>query len=402
MLRGLLDRIAPAFEREGGLHRLLPAYQALDNWLYASGRATSGPPHVRDAMNLQRMNWILVVALLPVVFMALWNTGYQTNMAMLESGLGNAPGWRGAAVGALGADYDPNSPWDNLAHGAAYLLPVLLVALIAGGLWQILFASVRRRPVTEGILVTSLLFSLTLPPGIPLWQVALGISFGVVIGQEVFGGVGRNVLHPALVAWAFVFFAYASEMSGDAVWVAVDGYTHATPLTAAKAGDPTAVMEAVELTWREAFLGVTPGAMGETSTLACGIGAAVLVLTGIASWRILLSALVGALACTALFASVGGESNPLFAIPPHWHLVVGGFAFGLVFLATDPVASAQTNAGRWIYGFLVGFLAILIRVANPGYPEGVMLAILLGSIFAPLIDWFIEQANIRRRRARYA
>ena len=402
MLRDLLDRIAPAFEPERGLGRLRPAYQALDNWLYASGRATAGPPHVRDAMNLQRMSWILVVALLPVVFMALWNTGYQANVAMLEMGLGSAPGWRGAVVFVLGADYDPNSAWDNLTHGAAYFLPVLLVAAIVGGLWQVLFASVRRRPISEGIFVTSLLFSLTLPPGIPLWQVALGISFGVVIGQEVFGGVGRNVLHPALVAWAFVFFSYASEMSGDTVWVAVDGFTHATPLMAINAGDATAVMATFDLTWWEAFLGSTPGAMGETSTLACLVGAALLVLTGIASWRILLSALVGAAACVALFATLGDESNPLFAIPLHWHLVVGGFAFGLVFLATDPVASAQTNAGRWIYGFLVGSLAILIRVANPGYPEGVMLAILLGSIFAPLIDWFVEQVNIRRRQARYA
>jgi len=402
MLRNLLDRIAPWFEQDGGLQRVQPVYRALDHWLYDSGRATPGPPHVRDAMNLQRMNWILVVALLPVVFMALWNTGYQANVAMLETGLDSAPGWRAATLGALGAVYDSTSAWDNLTHGGAYFLPVLLVATIVGGLWQILFASVRRRPIGEGIFVTSLLFSLTLPPGIPLWQVALGISFGVVIGQEVFGGVGRNVLHPALVAWAFVFFSYASEMSGDTVWVAVDGFTHATPLMAINAGDATAVMATFDLTWWEAFLGSTPGAMGETSTLACLVGAALLVLTGIASWRILLSALVGAAACVALFATLGDESNPLFAIPLHWHLVVGGFAFGLVFLATDPVASAQTNAGRWIYGFLVGSLAILIRVANPGYPEGVMLAILLGSIFAPLIDWFVEQVNIRRRQARYA
>jgi Na+-transporting NADH:ubiquinone oxidoreductase subunit B len=374
----------------------------LDHWLYASGRATHGPPHVRDAMNLQRMNAILVVALLPVVFMALWNTGFQINIAVLETGQANAPGWRGEWAATLGADHDPDSTWDNLWHGASYFLPVLLVASLVGALWVIVFASVRRRPLGEGIFVTSLLFSLTLPPGIPLWQVALGISFGVVIGQEVFGGVGRNLLHPALVAWAFVFFAYPGEMSGDSVWVAVDGFTHATPLTALKAGDPTAVVETLDLTWREAFLGFTPGAMGETSTLACAIGAAILLLTRIASWRILLSALIGALACTALFATVGGESNPLFAIPPHWHLVIGGFAFGLVFLATDPVASAQTNAGRWVFGLLVGFLAIFIRVANPGYPEGTMLAILLGSIFAPLIDWFVEQANIRRRQARHA
>jgi Na+-transporting NADH:ubiquinone oxidoreductase subunit B len=334
--------------------------------------------------------------------MALWNTGYQANMAMIETGFGSAPGWRGAMVGALGADYDPHSSWDNLTHGAAYFLPVLFVAAIVGGLWAILFASVRNRAISDGIFVTSLLFALTLPPGIPLWQVALGISFGVVIGQEVFGGFGRNVLHPALVAWAFVFFAYASEMSGDTVWVAVDGFTHATPLTAFKAGGPPAVVEALDLTWREAFLGVTPGAMGETSALACGIGAAVLLLTGIASWRILLSALAGALACAALFGSLDGERNPLFAIPAHWHLVVGGFAFGLAFLATDPVASAQTQTGRWMYGFLVGFLAIFIRVANPGYPDGMMLAILLGGITAPLIDWFVEQANIRRRHARHA
>lgn len=400
VLRDFLDRIEPQFDRSGRLRDLEPAYRAFDQWLYGSGRSTSGPPHVRDAMNLQRMNLIVVVALLPVVLMALWNTGYQSNVAMRELGIDSAPGWRGAVVDAL-AGYDPNSAWDNVAHGATFLLPVLLVSVVFGGLWATFFASVRRRPMSDGILVTGLLFTLTLPPTIPLWQVALGISFGIVIGQEVFGGPGRNILNPAVVAWAFVFFSYASEVSGDAVWVAVDGFTHATPLTAVKSGDPAAVMAELDLTWSEAFLGTMPGSMGETSTFACTLGAGVLVATGVASWRVLVAAVLGALSCVTLFSGLGSESNPLFAIPLHWHLVIGSFAFGIVFLATDPVASSQTNTGRWVYGFVVGALAILIRVANPGYPEGVMLAILLGSITAPLIDWFIEETNIRRRQARH-
>ena len=402
MLRKLLDRVEPLFEEDGRLSRLYPLYEALDSLLYTSGRANPGAPHVRDTFDLKRMMVMVAVALLPTVYMALWNTGYQANLALQAMGLDQAPGWRGDILAALEIACDPQSVWANLIHGALYFVPVYAVTMVVGGFWEGLFATVRRHEINEGFLVTGLLFPLTLPPAIPLWQVALGITFGVVVGKELFGGTGRNILNPALTARAFVYFAYPVEMSGDAVWVAVDGFTHATPLTALTAADPAVGMAALGTSFREAFLGTIPGSMGETSVLACLIGAAILVLTGIGSWRTMLSCVLGGAACAALFQSAGSDTNAMFNMGPAWHLVTGGFAFGLVFMATDPVSSAQTNTGRWIYGFLIGVLTVLIRVTNPGYPEGIMLAILLGNVFAPVIDWFVEQANIRRRQARYA
>jgi Na+-transporting NADH:ubiquinone oxidoreductase subunit B len=401
MLRKLFDRFAPHFEGDGKLKRLYPLYEAIDSLLYSSGRASPGAPHVRDSMDLKRMMIIVVVALLPAVFMAIWNTGYQANLAMQSTGLETAPGWRGDILNDLGVGHDPESFWANLFHGAAYFLPAYIVTMIVGGLWEVLFACSRRHEISEGFFVTGLLFPLILPPAIPLWQVALGITFGVVIGKEVFGGTGRNILNPALTARAFVYFAYPAEMSGDDVWVAIDGFTQATPLTALTSADPATGMSAVNTTWSAAFLGTIPGSMGETSALACLLGAALLILTGVGSWRIMASVVIGGVIGAALFVAVGSDTNAMFAMGPHWHFVVGGFAFGLVFMATDPVSAAQTNVGRWIYGFLIGLLTVVIRVTNPAYPESIMLAILLGNVFAPLIDWFVEQANIKRRSARY-
>jgi Na+-transporting NADH:ubiquinone oxidoreductase subunit B len=352
-------------------------------------------------MDLKRVMIVVVVALLPAVFMALWNTGYQAHLAMAATGLQKAPSWRGEILLAMGVGPDPGSHWANLVHGALYFLPAYFVTMLVGGIWELAFACVRRHEINEGFLVTGLLFPLTLPPATPLWQVALGISFGVVIGKELFGGVGRNILNPALTGRAFLYFAYPASLSGDDVWVAVDGFSQATPLTALTSADPAAGMAAMGVSFRDAFLGIMPGSMGETSALACLIGAMILVLTGVGSWRIMVSTLVGGVAAAGLFVSIGSETNALFAVGPLWHLVVGGFAFGLVFMATDPVSAAQTDTGRWIYGFLVGSMTVLIRVVNPAYPEGIMLAILLGNVFAPLIDWFVEQANIRRRMARY-
>ena len=400
-LRRLFDGVAPWFEETGRLRRLYPLYEALDSFVFSSNRANPGAPHVRDSMDLKRMMVTVVVALVPCVLMAMWNTGYQTNLAIEAGGLGSAPGWRGEILNALGAGYDPGSFWENLIHGALYFLPAYFVTMLIGGVWEVLFACVRRHEINEGFLVTGLLFPLTLPPATPLWQVALGISFGVVIGKELFGGIGRNIMNPALVARAFLYFAYPADMSGDDVWVAVDGYTRATPLTALTSADPAVGMGAIGVGFRDAFMGIMPGSMGETSALACLVGAVILILTGIGSWRIMLSTLLGGLGCAWMFVSIGSETNAMFAMGPLWHLVVGGFAFGLVFMATDPVSAAQTNGGRWIYGFLIGWMTILIRVVNPAYPEGIMLAILLGNVFAPLIDWFVVQRNISRRAARY-
>lgn len=377
---------------------LTPLRVSFDVFLRSPGRTNRGAPHVRDAINLRRIMLVIVVAALPAVLMAMWNTGYQANLAMTRVGLLEVSGWRGNFLNGLG--YDAESFWANLVHGAVYFIPIYIVSMLVGRAWEVVFAGVRRRRLGEGLWATGLLFALSLPPLIPLWQVALGISFGIVVGQELFGGYGRHILPTALVGRAFLYFAYANDMSGDRIWIAVDGYSRATPLSALQATDPEIGMDVIDPSWAEAFVGTIGGAMGETSALACLIGAVVLIVTGIGSWRVMLSALIGAAGAATVFVRTGSETNAMFLLPPEWHVVLGGFAFGVVFFATDPVTSAQTNPGRWVYGFLVGALAVLLRVANPTYPEGTMMAILLASVFAPLIDWFVEQANIRRRTRR--
>ncbi len=393
-LRNLLDTLRPHFARGGRLERLYPLFEAADSFLYTPGDVTAGAPHVRDAIDLKRVMITVVVALLPCFFMAMWNTGYQANSAMQLSG-GSVEGWRGALIEALGYGGDPTRMLDNLLLGAAWFIPIYLVTNIVGGLWELLFCVVRRHDINEGFLVTGSLFPLICPPTLPLWQVALGISFGVVIGKEIFGGTGKNFLNPALTGRAFLFFAYPAQISGDRVWTAVDGVTGATALARASEGGLQAVREMT--TWFDAFVGVIPGSMGETSTLACLFGAAVLLLTGIGSWRIMLSGLLGVLSLSTLLMLVGSGTNPMFGLPPHWHLVLGGLAFGLVFMATDPVSGAMTPEGQWMYGFLIGSFSIMIRVLNPAFPEGVMLAILFGNVFAPLIDQMVLKVHIGRR-----
>ena len=393
-----MERIAPVFEEGGTLHVFHPLFEAIDTFLYGTGKVTSGTVHVRDAIDYKRMMMTVVVALLPCTFMAMYNTGLQSNRVMGDFGLSAAAGWRGAVVEALGSGYDPASIWANVVHGALYFVPIYVVCMAAGGAWEVLFAMVRRHEVNEGFLVTGLLFPLALPPTVPLWQVALGASFGVVVGKEIFGGTGYNFLNPALTGRAFLFFSYPARFSVDEAWVAIDGASGATPLSQAASGG----LPAIDPTYMEAFLGTIRGSMGETSTLACLIGAAILVLTGIGSWRIMLSMLASAMALVTLLWGVGSETNVMFTIPPHWHLVLGGFAFGLVFMATDPVSAAMTFTGQYIYGALIGALVILIRVINPAFPEGVMLAILFGNTFAPLIDYYVVRANIRRRALRHA
>ena len=328
--------------------------------------------------------------------MALFNTGYQANTVLAEMGQSSVEGWRGMILGFLGLATDPTNIISNFVHGALYFVPVFLVTQIAGGLSEVLFAVVRKHEINEGFLVTGMLYPLTLPPTIPLWQVAVGIIFGVVIGKEIFGGTGKNFLNPALTARAFLFFAYPAQISGDKVWTAVDGYSGATILgQAANSG-----MDAVSFSFGEAFLGLIPGSMGETSTLAVLLGAAYLIATGIGSWRIMLSCFIGLIVTTALFFMMGSETNMMFSMPPLWHLVAGGFAFGAVFMATDPVSASTTNTGQWYYGLLIGFMVGLIRVVNPAYPAGTMLAILFANCFAPLIDYFVVNANIKRRALR--
>ncbi len=396
-----MDRIAPAFEERGAFHVFQPLFEAVDTFLYTPGKVAAGVVHVRDAIDYKRMMMTVVVALLPCVFMAMYNTGLQSNRVMGDFGLTAAAGWRGTVIETLGSGYDPASIWANVVHGALYFLPIYIVCMAAGGAWEVLFAIVRRHEVNEGFFVTGLLLPLALPPTIPLWQVALGTSFGVVIGKEIFGGTGYNFLNPALTGRAFLFFSYPARFSVDEAWVAIDGASGATPLAQAAEGGMAQLLE-FDITFMDGFLGTIRGSMGETSALACLIGAAILVLTGIGSWRIMLSMLASALALVTLFWSVGSETNVMFTIPPHLHLVFGGFAFGLVFMATDPITAAMTRTGQYIYGGLIGLMTMLIRVINPAFPEGVMLAILFGNTFAPLIDYYVVRANIRRRVLRHA
>ena len=397
-LRGLLDNLHPLFVKGGKFEKLYPLYEAGDTFLYTPGEVTKGASHLRDGIDLKRMMSMVVVALVPCVLMALYNTGLQANLGLQSMGLSETSGWRGAVMAAIGLGYDPNNVVACMLHGLLYFLPIYIVTMTVGGLWEALFAIVRKHEINEGFLVTGLLFPLTLPATIPLWQVAIGISFGVIFGKEVFGGTGKNFLNPALTARAFLFFAYPAEISGDAVWTAVDGFSGATPLGAMAAQG----MAGVNYSWDQAFLGTIQGSMGETSTLACLLGAFILIASGIGSWRIMLGMLLGGLALSSLLYSIGSTTNPMFQVSPMWHLVVGGFAFGMVFMVTDPVSAAMTNKGKYIYGFLVGLLSILVRSLNPAFPEGVMLSILFGNTFAPLIDYYVVKSNIKRRLLRTA
>jgi Na+-transporting NADH:ubiquinone oxidoreductase subunit B len=404
-MRRILDRLHPLFAKGGRLEKLYPLYEAIDTFLYTPDEVTVSAPHVRDALDMKRMMSIVVVALVPCIFMALDNTGYQANLAISGSSEVQPLGtWREPVLQALGAGHDPDRFWDNLAYGALWFVPLYLVTMVVGGLWEVLFATVRRHEINEGFLVTGMLFPLTLPPTTPLWQAALGISFGVVIGKEIFGGTGKNFLNPALVARAFLYFAYPAQITGVTVWTAADGFSGATPLTAMKDASALghSVVDIAGYGWWDAFWGYTPGSMGETSAFCCLLGAAVLIATGIGSWRIMTAVVGGAIGTSLLFWLLrNGSTNPMMFMPPWWHLVVGGFAFGTVFMATDPVSAAATETGQWWYGGLIGVVTILIRVINPAYPEGIMLAILFGNVMAPLVDYFVIQANIKRRLARY-
>ena len=400
-VRKFLDNIEHHFEKGGKFDKLYPLYEAIDTFFYRPGSVTRTTAHVRDGLDLKRMMITVWLCAFPAMFFGMWNVGHQANTIFAANPelLAAQDNWRIALI-QLFAGFDPGSIWDNMIHGAAYFLPIYLVTFAVGIFWEILFASIRGHEVNEGFFVTSILFALIMPPSIPLWQVALGISFGVVIGKEVFGGTGKNFLNPALTGRAFLFFAYPAQISGDAVWTAVDGYTGATPLGLAAAGG-IEFIAAGGMTWWDAFLGNIHGSIGETSTLAIFIGGAVLLLTKIASWRIVSGVMLGMIGMSVLFNGIGSTSNPMFAMPWYWHLVVGGFAFGMIFMATDPVSASMTNTGKWIFGALIGVMAVLIRVVNPAFPEGMMLAILFANLCAPLIDHFVVAANIKRRMARH-
>ncbi|MEM1377379.1 MAG: NADH:ubiquinone reductase (Na(+)-transporting) subunit B, partial [Pseudomonadota bacterium] len=373
-LRAFFDRIEPNFEKGGKWEKYFPIYEMVESFAFTPKTVTTVAPHARSYIDMKRIMTYVVISTIPCILFALYNIGYHTNLAIADFG---ASGWRVAIIQALGIGFDPNNIFANMAHGALYFLPIYIVTLVAGGIFEVIFATIRKHEVNEGFLVTSMLYTLILPATTPLWQVALGIIFGVVIGKEVFGGTGKNFLNPALTGRAFLYFAYPAQLSGDSVWVPVDGFTGATAL-AVSAADGVQELAARGMSWWDSFLGFVPGSMGETSTLAAGLGLIFLLATRIANFRMVVGCLGGMIAFSLLLNFIGSDTNPMFAMPWYWHLVLGGYAFGLVFMVTEPVSGSHTNMGRYIYGALIGVMVVMIRVINPAFPEGMMLAILFG------------------------
>ncbi len=395
-LREYIDHLEPHFEKGGKYEKWYALYEAVTTIFYTPGHVTQNASHVRDNIDLKRIMIFVWACTFPAMFWGMYNVGFQAVDAMATTGVSSLEGWRGWMMQLFGAEYSKDV-LSSIFIGALYFLPIYATAFIVGGFWEVLFASVRGHEINEGFFVTSILFALILPPEIPLWQAALGISFGVVIAKEVFGGTGKNFLNPALAGRAFLFFAYPADMSGE-VWNVVDGYSGATPLAAAAVGN---LEYTINAQWWDSFYGFIPGSIGEVSTLMILIGGLMLVYLKIASWRIITGVMGGMIATSLLFNLIGSDTNPMFAMPWYWHLVTGGFAFGLMFMATDPVSASLTNKGKFYFGALVGLMCVLIRVVNPAYPEGMMLAILFANLFAPLIDHFIVEANIKRRAKRY-
>ena len=399
-LKNYLESIEPNFEKGGKYEKWYALYEAAATIFYTPGFVNKGKTHVRDGIELKRIMIMVWLAAFPAMFWGMYNIGLQANEAVI-AGMAIGDGWRESLFtllgGALGADA---GCWNMFLYGAMFFLPIYATAFAVGAIWEILFAMVRGHEINEGFFVTSILFALILPATIPLWQVAIGISFGIVIAKEVFGGTGKNFLNPALAGRAFLFFAYAPDISGDAVWTAIDGFSGATALSLV-ANEGMVALEA-SMTWMDAFMGKMQGSMGEVSTLAILIGGAFIVYQRIASWRIILGVFFGMIATSLLFNVIATEtSTPMMHMDWTWHLVTGGFAFGMIFMATDPVSASFTNTGRWAFGLLIGAMVVMIRVVNPAFPEGMMLAILFANLFAPLFDYFVVQSNIKRRAARH-
>ncbi|MBS9777957.1 MAG: NADH:ubiquinone reductase (Na(+)-transporting) subunit B [Gammaproteobacteria bacterium] len=370
----IFDKFEHHFVGDGKFKKFYALYEAAATIFYTPGYVSKRPCHVRDAVDLKRIMIFVWMATFPAIWFGSYNIGLQAN---------------GPEATLI----------DNFITGfLGSFLPVYLTVFIVGGFWEVLFASVRGHEINEGFFVTSVLFALILPPDVPLWQAALGISFGVVVAKEVFGGTGRNFVNPALAGRAFLYFAYPAQMSGDQVWV-LDGVTRATPLGVVPNEGMASMTQ--QFSWYDAFMGFIPGSIGEVSTFAILLGGVFLMFVGIASWRIVAGVVLGVTATSLLFNLIGSETNHMMSMGPHWHFVIGGMAFGTMFMATDPVTAAVTDKGRWIYGLLIGFMAVLIRVINPAFPEGIMLAILFANMFAPLIDYFVTKANVKRREARY-
>lgn len=409
-LKHFFEKIEPSFTKGGKLEKYYPLYEAVSTVFYTPGMVTKGASHIRDAIDLKRMMILVWLSVFPAMFWGMYNAGQQSITALNKLYAGEklqqviAGDWHYSLAHWLGVNFTPDAGWISMmALGAIFFLPIYMTVFIAGGFWEVLFSIIRKHEINEGFFVTSILFALIVPPTLPLWQAALGITFGVVIAKEIFGGTGRNFLNPALAGRAFLFFAYPANISGDLVWTAADGFSAATPLAQWAQGGVHALLNTATnqpVSWMDAFIGNIPGATGEVSTLFILIGGAVIVFGRIASWRIVAGVLLGMLICASLFNFLGSATNPMFSMPWYWHLVLGGFAFGMMFMATDPVSAAFTDKGKWCYGILIGVMCVLIRVVNPAYPEGMMLAILFANLFAPLFDYLVVRANIKRRISR--
>ena len=380
-LKELLERIEPLFEKGAKLEKLYPAYDAFATLAFVLPNRTHAGAHIRDDFDSKRMMVTVIFALIPCTLVGIFNIGFQRLLAM-----GVEPAFAPAVV-----------------QGLIRFLPILIVTYAVGLGWEFLFAVIRRHEVSEGFLVSGFLVALIVPPSIPLWQLAVATTFGVIIGKEIFGGTGMNIFNPALVVRAFLFFAYPAQISGDRVWVALDGYAAASPLAVVAEGAEAPIVDVLAaqgVTWWNSFIGLIPGSIGETSTLAILLGIGLLLITGVGSWRIMVSMLVGGVLMAGILNLAAPHPGHFLALPIHYHLTLGGFAFGLAYMATDPVSAAATDTGKLIYGFLCGVLSILVRIINPAFPEGVMLAILFMNMFAPLIDHFVVRGNVKKRLAR--
>jgi len=396
-LKNYLEKIEPNFEPGGKYEKWYALYEAAATIFYTPGLVNKGQTHVRDSVDLKRIMIMVWLALFPAMFFGMFNVGHQAVDALI-AGYSVPDTWQVSLFSLFGSELAADSGWaTKMWYGACFFLPIYLTVFLVGGFWEVIFASVRKHEVNEGFFVTSILFALILPSTIPLWQAALGITFGVVIAKEIFGGTGRNFLNPALAGRAFLFFAYPAEISGDAVWVAADAFSGATMLSQGVAGSIDYNNMAL---WADAFYGYIAGSVGEVSSLALLIGGLFIIYLRIASWRIVAGVFAGTIITSTLFNMIGSDTNEMFNMPWFWHVVLGGWAIGAFFMATDPVSASFTNKGKFYYGLLIGLMVVLVRVVNPAFPEGMMLAILFANLFAPLFDYFVVQGNIKRRLAR--
>ena len=401
-LRSVNESIKPKFMQGGAQAKWFPIYDAIENFIFSSTNKTTNPIHVRDSIDIQRIMVIVWLAAFPAMFFGMYNIGNQTLDYLTLVGSTNTNYWHHVLINLVG--YSNDSFITKMWIGAVYFVPIYAVTFAVGILWEILFAVVRKHEINEGLFVSSILFALSCPPDLPLWQAAMGITFGIVIGKEVFGGTGKNFLNPALTGRAFLYFAYPSQLSGDKVWIAglsdtgitPEGFSGATPLGYAAEDGLLGLSD--NFSWFDALIGNIPGSVGETSVIAIGIAAIILLATGVASYRIILGTFIGMIVMSSILNIVGSDTNPMFQVPWYWHFVIGSFAFGLVFMATEPVSGSGTDVGRWIYGALIGVTVVLIRVINPAFPEGMMLAILFANLFAPVIDHMVVSSNIAKRK----